>query len=131
MKWVIVFPVTCIRVKTYSSEEEFFDVTHLLPPNISHLKKKKSNEEITISTKRGKNIRKNCKKAQIKKEASEVRIKDEEPEVKEEEEEEEDEEEEFKEFNFVRDYDAEELAPASAPVRRKSARNKGIPENEE
>ena len=39
--------------------------------------------------------------------------------------------EEFKEFNFVRDYDAEELAPASAPVRRKSARNKGIPENEE
>ena len=92
----------------YSSEEESFDVTHLLPPNISYLKKKKSNEGIAISMKQETNIQKNRKKAQIKKEASKVQIKDEEPEVEE--------EEEFKEFNLVRDYDTEELAPASAPV---------------
>ena len=123
VKWVIVFPVTRVRVKTYSSEEESFNVTHLPPPNISHLKKKKSNEEIAISMKWETNIRKNCKKAQIKKEASKIQIKNEEPEVEE--------EKEFKEFNFVRDYDAEELAPASAPVWWKSAQNKGIPEKKE
>src|SRR6266480_382851 len=125
VKWFIVFPVT--RIKVYNSEEESpsFDdtINRLLPADISHLKKKKSNDGIAISTKREANVRQNRKVRQIKRETDKkVRIKDEliEPEV----------EEEIGVLDLIKDKedndDTEgELAPAPAPAPpRRSARTR-------
>ena len=110
-----MFPVT--HIKVYNSEEEspsFNDtITHLLPPDISHLKKKKSNEGIAISTKWEANVRQNCKVRQIKREADKkVQIKDEliKPEV----------EEEIEVLDLIKDKEDNDntegkLAPAPAP----------------